>query len=90
VIAPWRLAGGADGSLARYTYDPEGEARDLPSKISFTVPKGKGVRVEIPGGGGFGDPRDRDPAKVREDVRNGHVSAMAVEQLYGVKVDPVE
>ena len=89
-FAPWGLAGGADGSLARYTYDPEGEARDLPSKISFTVPKGKGVRVEIPGGGGFGDPRDRDPEKVRQDVRNGYVSVAAAEQHYGVKVDPVE
>ena len=36
------------------------------------------------GGGGFGDPLDRDPAKVRDDVRLGLVSAEQAEKTYGV------
>jgi N-methylhydantoinase B len=37
-----------------------------------------------PGGGGYGDPRTRDPARVLRDVRDGIVSAAAAERDYGV------
>jgi N-methylhydantoinase B len=37
-----------------------------------------------PGGGGYGDPRSREPVRVHEDVRNGYVSADAAKRLYGV------
>jgi N-methylhydantoinase B len=37
-----------------------------------------------PGGGGFGDPRTRDPARVLRDVRDGIVSRDAAERAYGV------
>jgi N-methylhydantoinase B len=36
------------------------------------------------GGGGYGDPKDRDPARVRDDVKNGYVSAAAAKRDYGV------
>jgi N-methylhydantoinase B len=32
------------------------------------------VRVETPGGGGFGDPRERDPAALERDLRDGKVT----------------
>ena len=38
----------------------------------------------MPGGGGFGDPRQRDPALVAADVRDGLVSAEAARRDYGV------
>jgi len=34
--------------------------------------------------GGFGDPLERDPAKVEADINNGDVSAMAARAIYGV------
>jgi len=74
-FAPWGLAGGADGRCARYVLDPLGEARELPSKITLTVPKGGRVRIETPGGGGFGPVTARESAAVAEDVRNGYVTA---------------
>jgi N-methylhydantoinase B len=40
------------------------------------------------GGGGFGDPHTRDPARVAHDVRNGFVSVEAAARDYGVVVDP--
>ena len=45
-----------------------------------------GVRVRLapPGGGGYGDPRERDPARVSADVADGYVSPDAVERDYGV------
>jgi N-methylhydantoinase B len=41
------------------------------------------------GGGGVGDPRERDPLAVQRDVRNGFVSLEAGEKIYGVALDPV-
>jgi N-methylhydantoinase B len=37
--------------------------------------------------GGFGDPLERDPAKVRADVENGDVSVEAAREIYGVVID---
>jgi N-methylhydantoinase B len=73
-FAPWGLAGGSPGACARYTYDPLGEARDLPSKVTFTVPKGGRVRICTPGGGGHGEPSSRSPEAVLADVSNGYIS----------------
>jgi N-methylhydantoinase B len=42
------------------------------------------VRLETPGGGGFGDPLDRDPQAVLLDVREGYVSPQAADIAYGV------
>lgn len=41
-----------------------------------------------PGGGGYGDPLDREPERVCVDVRNAAVSVDAARQLYGVVLDP--
>ncbi len=45
--------------------------------------------VETAGGGGFGDPRQREPERVLEDVRQGYVSVAAAREIYGVAV-PVD
>jgi N-methylhydantoinase B len=42
------------------------------------------VRLESPGGGGFGDPLERDPALVARDVRLGYVSVESARRNYGV------
>jgi len=44
--------------------------------------------VSSPGGGGFGDPLDRDPGRVLRDVRDGVVSAEAAREHYGVVLAP--
>jgi len=41
-----------------------------------------------PGGGGYGDPLQRDPASVRRDVRAGFVSVAAARAQYGVRLNP--
>jgi N-methylhydantoinase B len=83
VFPPWGLAGGESARPAKFTFDPEGENRDLPSKVTVEVPKGGCVRVETPGGGGFGDPRRRDPEKVARDLRDGKISQTAARETYG-------
>jgi len=78
-FAPWGLAGGGSGYPARFIYDPDGECRDLPSKCTIQVPKGGRVRIETPGGGGFGDPTQRSAAAIARDLEDGKVSERWVE-----------
>jgi N-methylhydantoinase B len=44
--------------------------------------------VEMPGGGGYGDPAMREAAQVADDVRNGIVSGEAARGDYGVAIGP--
>jgi N-methylhydantoinase B len=48
--------------------------------------RGDIIRLETSGGGGYGDPRQRDPERVVHDVEEGFVSAEKAEQLYGYRV----
>ena len=51
------------------------------------IPAGDRLIVEMPGGGGYGDPLSRDPDAVARDVRLGFVSIDAAQQEYGVVLD---
>ena len=52
---PWGLRGGKDGKPGRDTLvEPGDKRRTLPSKRSFSVQKGARLRIETPGGGGWG------------------------------------
>ena len=46
------------------------------------IKRGQKVRLETPGGGGFGDPAERDPARIARDVRLGYVTADAARRDY--------
>jgi N-methylhydantoinase B len=46
--------------------------------------RGERIRIESPGGGGWGNPAERDPALVREDLRLGYISAEAARRDYGL------
>jgi N-methylhydantoinase B len=56
---------------------------DAPHKGRATLRPGDRLEVRYPGGGGYGDPHERDEAKVRQDVEYGYVSADAARELYG-------
>jgi len=60
---------------------------DLKSKISSRLPEDTVVTLEMPGGGGFGPPMQRDPMQVLDDVRNGYVSPESAKMDYGVIID---
>jgi N-methylhydantoinase B len=49
-----------------------------------TVPPRDAIRLELPGGGGFGDPRDRPAERVASDVLDGLITREAAERDYGV------
>ena len=55
-----------------------------PTKFTNVVlHRGDELHYRTPGGGGYGDPAERDPARVAEDVREGYVSPQAAERDYG-------
>ncbi len=60
-----------------------GSGQALPDKGIHVVPKGDSLVVELPGGGGFGEPRLRTRQLVEADVRAGIVSLQAARTKYG-------
>jgi N-methylhydantoinase B len=59
----------------------------LGKKSEIPIRPGDRVIVKPAGGGGWGDPRERDPEAVARDVRAGYVSATEAEATYAVKLD---
>ena len=65
------------------------DERPLTSKVAgLRLKQGDVFSWELAGGGGWGDPRKRDPERVRQDVVCGYVSRKAAEDDYGVVLDP--
>ena len=52
-----------------------------------TVPSGERLLLQMPGGGGLGDAKTRDPGRVARDVVNGLVTPEMAKSAYGVVVD---
>ena len=53
----------------------------------FEIEAGHALEAHTTGGGGFGNPLDRDPERVRDDVRDGWVSVEKARETYGVVLD---
>ena len=84
---PGRL-GGWPGTTGYTTLDPGGAAeRDVGKIDVLYLEPGERLRIGTQGGGGLGDPLERDPRAVLEDVRNGIVSPVMAERAYGVVID---
>ena len=77
-------AGGQAGGATEVTLS---DGTTLPGKGRTAVPPGATVRLAFPGGGGIGDPRDRDRAAVRADLALGYISAQAARDIYGLDED---
>jgi N-methylhydantoinase B len=83
---PFGLQGGGAGAPSMNWLTRDGETAPLPSKFCITLKYGDVFRLEVPGGGGWGDPFARDPAAVLADARNGLVSVEAARAEYGVAI----
>jgi N-methylhydantoinase B len=85
VLCPWGLAGGGQGRRAGCYLKNDGEGTSLPGKITGDAQAFSAVGLETAGGGGYGEPLDRDPALVLEDVLDGLVSRKEAREKYGVR-----
>jgi len=83
---PWGFEGGGAGSTAELKLvSPNGHEEQLPSKLPHRrILKGERFVCAGPAGGGYGDPKLRDPAAVREDVADGLIDAETARAVYGV------
>ena len=77
-------SGGAPGGLGRLSL---GSGTAMKVKGFQVIPAGDRLIVEMPGGGGYGDPFARDPALVARDLRYGLIEAAQAEAEYGVVLD---
>ncbi len=77
------------GSASAQSIDSEatGRASPLAYKEFRSFRKGDVVYMKMASGGGYGDPLERDPQLVLEDVIDGLVSEQAAREVYGVVLD---
>ena len=84
---PFGVNGGKAAALNRFVFRDRTGEHQVPLVTKTTdvkVTNADIVRLESPGGGGFGDPRQRDAALVARDVRFGYVSVESARRDYGV------
>lgn len=66
-------------------YRSSGQVEVIPSKLVTKLFPGDRVVIETAGGGGFGDPKERDRQAVLADVANGKVSKEMARSVYGLE-----
>ena len=91
IIPPFGVAGGHGGEANSFVVIRDGviiQPSPVPGKVGdFPLRKGDIVRLESSGGGGYGDPLERDPARVERDVFLGYLGESRAESRYGVVLD---
>ena len=88
VSPPWGINGGKEADPNHVVIDPGTENEERKGSSYNFLEAGQVLANNTGGGGGWGNPFERDPALVAKDVRNGFVSVEAAERDYGVAVDP--
>ena len=84
---PAGIAGGKDGSTGIFYLNPDSKRTiRLKSKGVDKLHKGDVFSARMPAGGGYGNPLERDPELVLQDVKDGKVSLKAAREEYGVVI----
>ncbi len=88
LLPPYGVYGGMSGAPNRFVVARSGreiEPSPIPGKVTgFPLRAGDLVVMKSSGGGGFGDPLERDPADVAQDVLDGVVTQSKAQSVYGV------
>jgi N-methylhydantoinase B len=85
---PFGLFGGKPGAANRCLFHfPDGTTLEADLKENYDLQPDTVLECFAGGGGGFGDPRKRDPAKVAADIQDGLISIATARRDYGVAVD---
>ena len=83
---PQGLAGGAPADRARFVVRL-GAADEIEAPVSgrYDMKAGERFLLQSAGGGGYGDPRERDPAAIASDIAEGYVSPAGAQKDYAAK-----
>jgi len=88
-FAPPGVVAGEAGALNVFTYEQD-DGMHTPPQVSkmvgIKIRKGQRLHLETPGGGGYGSPRERDPAAVIRDVARGYVTPEGAARDYAVAI----
>ena len=88
VVPPFGVMGGGSGAPNEFLVIRDGREiapSETPGKVAgFRLRRGDIVSLRSSGGGGWGDPLERDPDEVLADVRDGYLTPEAAERDYGV------
>jgi N-methylhydantoinase B len=88
VHRPYGIAGGGEGAPSSSLITRSGGTREqMPPMFVGLLQPGDSFHHRQPGGGGYGDPFEREPDAVALDVLDGKVTVRAARELYGVVVD---
>jgi len=88
--APPGVLGGENAAFNKFTFEQDDGPHEPPmvsKMVGIKLKRGQKVRLETPGGGGYGSPAERDPDLVAEDVRLGYVTSAAARDRYACLVD---
>jgi N-methylhydantoinase B len=86
--APYGLEGGDGGTGGRAVFTTaDGDERSLHSKDAVTAGAGDRLRLYTAGGGGYGDPGERDPDAIEADVHDGLLSTERAADQYDADED---
>ncbi len=80
------LLGGKAGALGRTVINPGRDEQVVHGKQSREFAYGDVISFQQPGAGGYGEPLERDPRRVLEDVLDDYVSVEAARREYGVVI----
>lgn len=84
---PYGLSGGDFGAPSENTLSTGSDVEPLPPMFSTVLQSGTVYSHRMPGGGGWGDPLDREPHDVARDVLDEKVSREAAREMYGVVIE---
>ena len=88
-FAPFSVSGGSAGAMTEIDVSQDGRITH-PAHVSkgsgYELRPGDWIEVRTPGGGGWGDPRKRDPTRVARDVQRGYLSAADASANYGFPI----
>ncbi|WP_048052672.1 hydantoinase B/oxoprolinase family protein [Saccharolobus islandicus] len=85
---PWGINGGFNGPPNYAIVYKKGEKPRVIRKVAaIKLEYGDKVSLHSAGGGGWGDPLDRDPELVLQDVRNEYITSEIAQKVYGVVIE---
>jgi N-methylhydantoinase B len=90
---PWGIFGGRPGAVGKLEITNARTGRHERAHAKFSglrTEEGDVVSYFSPSGGGYGDPLERDPAKVLDDVLDGFITPEHAREAYGVVLTPVD
>ena len=86
---PYGLHGGHQGSSSMNILNPGSDEAILPTMSVGQMVNDSVIFHKMASGGGWGDPLERDPDMVRQDLWDEKVTLLHAREIYGVIIDPI-